>query len=76
METIQEEDASRLKALIMRHVRETGSDKGRMILTAWSQEIKKFIKVVPIEYQRVLQAKKLSSNQKNVEFNHGKSQRI
>ena len=47
-------DVRELRALIERHVAETGSPKGRRILDAWAETLPSFIKVTPIEYKRVL----------------------
>ena len=51
----QEEDRSRLRDLIERHVRWTGSTRGREILDDWHHRIGRFIKVMPLDYRRALE---------------------
>ena len=51
----QPADVSELKALIERHVRYTGSSVGRRILDKWDAYLPRFVKVMPIEYKRVLE---------------------
>nr|VFJ55283.1 MAG: GXGXG motif-containing protein [Candidatus Kentron sp. DK] len=48
-------DALRLKMLIARHVRHTGSERGKMILERWGEFLPKFVKVMPVEYRKVLE---------------------
>jgi glutamate synthase (NADPH/NADH) large chain len=48
-------DALRLYRLINRHVRYTGSTRGRHILENWNEYLPKFIKVMPVDYRRALQ---------------------
>ena len=45
-----------LRALIERHVLYTGSEKGRNLLALWNASVPKFVKVMPKDYKRVLQA--------------------
>ena len=45
-----------LHALIERHVLYTGSEKGRNVLALWNASVPKFVKVMPKDYKRVLQA--------------------
>jgi len=49
-------EAADLRGLIERHVANTGSEKGRAVLANWSQTQAQFVKVMPKDYQRVLQA--------------------
>jgi len=49
-----EEDRSRLRALIERHAEVTGSPVARAILDDWQARSALFVKVMPIEYRRVL----------------------
>jgi len=48
-------DEQRLKGLIESHLRHTGSARAREILDNWNDYLTKFVKVMPIEYRRVLQ---------------------
>ncbi|KOR30643.1 glutamate synthase, partial [Achromatium sp. WMS2] len=47
-------DAIRLQQLVQRHLAYTGSTVAQRILDAWDLYLPKFIKVMPIEYQRAL----------------------
>jgi glutamate synthase domain-containing protein 3 len=40
--------------LIEQHFKLTGSMRARAILDAWSEQVVKFIKVMPTDYERVL----------------------
>ena len=48
-------DAERLHQLIERHAHYTGSARAQAILDNWKQSLKKFVKVMPVEYRRALQ---------------------
>ncbi|MBM3556296.1 MAG: glutamate synthase subunit alpha, partial [Alphaproteobacteria bacterium] len=50
------QDAPRLKLLIERHLRYTGSRKAREILADWDAALGRFFKVVPTDYRRALLA--------------------
>jgi glutamate synthase (ferredoxin) len=45
-----------VRGMIERHVKYTGSERGRHILDLWEEMVPKFVKVIPKDYQRVLQA--------------------
>ena len=47
-------DAARLRALIIRHRRFTGSKRAAEILESWDSYLPKFRKVMPVEYRRAL----------------------
>jgi glutamate synthase (NADPH/NADH) large chain len=47
-------DAARLKLLISRHARFTGSARAAYILEHWNECLPKFRKVMPVEYRRAL----------------------
>jgi glutamate synthase (ferredoxin) len=49
-------DAAELRALIQRHAELTGSDKAKSVLNNWDATLPKFVKVMPKDYKRVLQA--------------------
>ncbi|MBJ6725020.1 glutamate synthase large subunit [Geomesophilobacter sediminis] len=51
------EDAALLKELLERQRRSTGSSRAAEILAAWQHHLPLFTKVVPKEYQRVLEAR-------------------
>ncbi|HER27721.1 MAG TPA: glutamate synthase subunit alpha, partial [Rhodospirillales bacterium] len=48
-------DAQRLRKLIETHASLTGSDRAKGILDDWTNELKNFIKVMPVDYRRALQ---------------------
>ena len=48
-------DASRVLKLVSRHYKYTGSTKAKAILDDWAGFLPKFVKVMPVEYARVLQ---------------------
>ncbi len=49
-----EADAEELKTLIESHLRFTGSTVARGILESWEQSVAQFVKVMPVDYKRVL----------------------
>jgi len=55
MRNMTADDDRRLRKLIERHVRYTGSPRGQAILADWANYRGKFIKVMPIEYRRALE---------------------
>ena len=56
----EEEDVRTLRALIEQHAALTGSEKARRIVERWDDSLRKFVKVFPKEYRRVLNAKTTS----------------
>jgi glutamate synthase (NADPH/NADH) large chain len=52
------EEAKQVRDLIARHVERTGSKHGREILDAWTQVLPSFVRVMPHDYKRVLEAQK------------------
>ena len=48
-------DALRLKKLIGQHLHYTNSAVAKRILDAWESYLKKFVKVMPMEYRRALE---------------------
>jgi glutamate synthase (ferredoxin) len=58
LETLaDEEDLTRVRALIMRHVELTGSAVGERVLRSWSTLSDRFVVVVPREFKRVRAAR-------------------
>ena len=47
-------DAARLRLLVERHHRHTGSARARAILDDWPNALTRFVKVMPIDYRRAL----------------------
>ena len=58
-----EEDIDELKQLIELHQNETGSTVAADILDRWDETLPQFVKVMPIDYKRVLQEKKAKLQQ-------------
>ncbi len=56
LERLEEEDASEIEQMICRHVRYTNSERARKILVLWNDVMPKFIKVMPKDYRRMLEA--------------------
>ena len=64
------EDRELVRNLIERHVRYTGSARGRRILDRFETLLPKFVKVIPIEYKRVMEqrfAKKRAADEERLE---------
>ena len=49
-------DAAELRNLIQRHANFTGSEKAKRLLANWDASLQQFVKVMPKDYKRVLQA--------------------
>ncbi|MCB2082682.1 MAG: hypothetical protein KDD90_01320, partial [Sphingomonadaceae bacterium] len=56
-------DAERLKILVERHKLHTGSARASELLADWDNAIGKFVKVMPTDYRRALQALEAERNQ-------------
>ena len=56
LDPLDADDEETLKGLIDRHVVETGSDVGIRLLADWDNARSAFVKVMPREYKRVLEA--------------------
>jgi glutamate synthase domain-containing protein 3 len=50
------EEIRDVRALVERHVKYTGSNLGKQILNLWEEMVPKFVKVMPKDYQRVLES--------------------
>ncbi|MGL5879422.1 MAG: glutamate synthase-related protein, partial [Xenococcaceae cyanobacterium] len=58
LETLDGEDINTLRQAIEKHVEYTQSEKAKKVLSHWEEMIPKFVKVMPRDYKRVLQALK------------------
>jgi glutamate synthase domain-containing protein 3 len=58
LDPLDAEDERTVRALIEKHVAMTGSEHGRRILEDFAQESRRFIRVMPTDYKRVLSEKK------------------
>ena len=56
LEKVEGADATELRALVQRHADLTGSQKAKALLANWDAAVTKFVKVMPKDYKRVLQA--------------------
>jgi glutamate synthase (NADPH) large chain len=58
LEAVEEEaDVALLKKLISRHARYTGSARARRVLANWDAMLPKFVRVMPTEYRKALEAR-------------------
>jgi glutamate synthase domain-containing protein 2/glutamate synthase domain-containing protein 1/glutamate synthase domain-containing protein 3 len=55
-----DEDVKLLRSMIENHARHTGSERARTILSSWESRLPLFVKVMPIEYRKVLERMRLS----------------
>jgi glutamate synthase (NADPH/NADH) large chain len=58
---VEESDIWLLSSLIEDHVRFTSSPLGRRVLDNWQHLVSRFVKVMPTDYKRVLQARRAAS---------------
>jgi glutamate synthase (NADPH/NADH) large chain len=59
LEPLSTDDDDIVHALVEEHVHHTGSARGRAVLAAWAK--RRFVKVMPHEWRRVLQLRKTGS---------------
>ena len=52
------EEVKQVRELIARHAELTGSKRARELLDAWTQVLPSFVRVMPHDYKRVLEAQK------------------
>ncbi len=57
LERLSEDDKTTIHDLLRNHHKHTGSSRAREILDHFHEEQKKFVKVMPVEYKRVLEGK-------------------
>ncbi|WP_017716126.1 glutamate synthase large subunit [Kamptonema formosum] len=59
LETLEEtEEIAEVREMIQKHAEYTKSDKAAQVLANWEEMVPKFVKVIPKDYKRVLQALK------------------
>ena len=56
MEELGEEDVGWLRETVARHQAETGSQLAKGLIDSWPKAMDQFVKVVPRDYKRVLDA--------------------
>jgi len=71
LEELNQEDISTVYDLISKHKQYTKSEKAEKFLLNFEQEIKKFVKVMPKEYKRILEGKALEEKLDLVEVSDG-----
>jgi len=59
-------DRKEVQGLIANHLKYTGSARAKAILDNWNLYVDKFIKIVPIEYKKVLQEEKIEAINKKI----------
>ncbi|GGM63605.1 glutamate synthase [Thermopolyspora flexuosa] len=57
LEEPDEQDAEFLREIVERHLAETGSTVAKALLADWDAALKRFSKIMPLDYKRVLQAR-------------------
>ena len=55
------EDKQTLRTMIENHHRYTGSRKAKLVLDNWEVLLPKFVKVMPVDYKRVLSERKAAA---------------
>jgi glutamate synthase (NADPH/NADH) large chain/glutamate synthase (ferredoxin) len=59
------EDKATLRTMLESHVKYTGSRKAKEVLENWEAKLSKFVKVMPIDYKRVLQERRAATAKKH-----------
>jgi glutamate synthase domain-containing protein 3 len=58
LESVTDEDEAELRDLVARHAEYTGSTVARTLLERWPEARGEFVKVMPEDYKRVLEAQR------------------
>src|SRR2546422_7469302 len=58
---VTDEDKQTLRRMIEAHHKYTGSRKAKLVLDAWETMLPKFVKIMPIDYKRVLAERKAAA---------------
>jgi glutamate synthase (NADPH/NADH) large chain len=56
LDPLDEDDREELRDMVRRHQTETGSAVAARLLERWYTEVRRFVKVMPKDYKRVLEA--------------------
>ena len=59
LEEVKEEDRDTIHHLLYNHLKYTKSKKAKKVIDNIRDELKRFVKVIPIEYKRVLEGAKI-----------------
>ena len=62
LEEVEEEDKDIIYFLLNNHYKYTKSKKAKMVMDNIHKELKRFVKVMPIEYKRILEGMKMEKN--------------
>lgn len=60
------DDILELQSILNKHLLYTNSAKCRTVLSNWSRYVHKFVKVIPFEYKKVLEEKKLKELEEKI----------
>ena len=60
IEALRDDDVEFLRGIVERHVTETGSARGQAVLDDFDTEVARFVKIMPNDYKRVLDATALA----------------
>jgi glutamate synthase domain-containing protein 3 len=71
LEKLEEEDLSRLQSLLSNHYQYTDSSSAKAVLDDFKNASKKFVKIMPIEYKRIMEQKKVEEKLKLTEVGDG-----
>ncbi|MGD9015298.1 MAG: glutamate synthase large subunit [Candidatus Omnitrophota bacterium] len=71
LEEIQEEDKDTIYTLLKNHYKYTRSQRAKQVIDNMSEELNKFVKVMPIEYKLVLEGVKIEKELDLVEASDG-----
>ncbi|MFC1658560.1 glutamate synthase large subunit [Candidatus Omnitrophota bacterium] len=71
LEEVIEEDRDTIYHLLHNHFRYTGSQKAKRVIDNLQDELKKFVRVMPIEYKRILEGIKIEEKLDLVEASDG-----
>ena len=58
---VASEDKNILRGMIEAHLKYTGSRKAKAVLDAWESMVPKFVKIMPVDYKRVLAERKAAA---------------
>jgi len=70
-ERLNDEDLETIKKMLSNHHRYTASSAAKRILDNFNKEIKRFIKVMPVEYKRILEENKIEKKLNLIEVSDG-----
>lgn len=71
LETLSDGDKITIRNMLRNHYKYTKSSRAKNILDDFDKEIKKFIKVMPLEYKRILEGIKIKDKQDLTEVSDG-----